>query len=145
MRKITTTLFLAAVLAAVSVSASPAAGVLDAVRDYRQALVKKDLAALEKIWTSDYVFVNGHGQLLTKADRIADIRSGHSSNESIRHEEEPTVKMHGNTALVLSRVTIVGKYSGREVSGQFRSVHVWLNENGHWHLAFNQLTPIDGK
>ncbi|HWS73309.1 MAG TPA: nuclear transport factor 2 family protein, partial [Thermoanaerobaculia bacterium] len=69
----------------------------------------------------------------------------HSSIESIKHEDEPTVKTHGTTSLVLSRVTIVGKYSGREVSTQFRSLHVWINEGGHWRLAFNQLTPIDEK
>jgi ketosteroid isomerase-like protein len=145
MRKILTTLFLASLLVGLSVSASPAADVLAAVKGYRQALIQKDLAALESTWTSDYVFVNGHGQLRTKADRLADIRSGHSSNDSIRHEEEPVVRVHGNTAFVLSRVTIVGKYSGREVSNEFRSVHVWTKESGHWQLAFNQLTPIDGK
>jgi len=143
MRKITITLLLAAVFTSLSATAAPAANVLAAVQRYRQALVKKDLAALERIWTDDYVFVNGHGKLLTKADRVADIRSGHSSNESIQHEEEPVVKMHGDSALVLSRVTIVGKYSGREVSSEFRSVHVWTKEDNRWRLAFNQLTPVE--
>jgi hypothetical protein len=87
--------------------------------------------------------VNGHGQLRTKAERIADIKSGHSSIDSVTHEEEPVVKTHGKTTLVLSRVTIVGKYSGHEVSSQFRSLHVWINENGHWWLVYNQLTPIE--
>jgi ketosteroid isomerase-like protein len=126
-----------------SFAAAPSEDVLAAIRRYRQALVKKDTAALENIWTNDYSFVNGHGLLLTKADRLADIKSGHSSIESIKHEDEPKVIMHGNTALVLSRVTIVGKYSGRNVSMEFRSLHVWLNENGHWRLTFNQLTPIE--
>jgi hypothetical protein len=90
------------------------------------------LAALDTIWTDDYVFVNG--QLRTKADRLADIRSGASSIDSITHEEAPTVRTHGKTTLVLSRVTIVGKYSGREVSHEFRSLHVWINEKegGGW-------------
>lgn len=138
-------LFLAVALSPLSLVAATPAGddLLGAIRTYRQALVKKDIATLERIWSDDYVFVNGHGQLRTKADRLADIRSGHSSIDSIKHEEEPTVTTHGDVSLVLSRVTIVGKYSGREVSSQFRSLHVWMHEGGRWRLVFNQLTPVD--
>jgi ketosteroid isomerase-like protein len=144
MRKLFTVLFLAlAVSAGSAYAATLSEDVLAAVRNYRQSLVKKDLPALEKIWSDDYRFVNGHGQLHTKADRIADLKSGHSAIETIKHEEEPTVTMHGQTALVLSRVTIVGKYSGHEVSGQFRSLHVWMFQDGRWQLVFNQLTPIE--
>jgi ketosteroid isomerase-like protein len=142
MRKLTI-LFLAIALSTLTLAAAtPADDVLTAIHNYRQALMKKDVAALEGIWSDDYKFINGHGQLRTKADRIADIKSGHSSIESIKHEDTPTVSTHGSTTLVLSRVTIVGKYSGREVSNEFRSLHVWMNEGGHWRLVFNQLTPI---
>jgi ketosteroid isomerase-like protein len=128
--------------AAVTVSAAPPADVHASIRHYREALKSKDLAALETIWTDDYLFVNGHGQLRTKADRLADIRSGASSIDSITHEEAPIVKTHGKTTLVLSRVTIVGTYSGRKVAHDFRSLHVWINEDGRWRLVFNQLTPV---
>lgn len=141
MRKWIALLFISA--AAVTISAAPPADVHAAIRHYREALKAKDLAALDAIWTDDYVFVNGHGQLRTKADRIADIRSGASSIDSITHEEAAVVKTHGKTTLVLSRVTIVGKYSGREVSHDFRSLHVWINEEGRWRLMFNQLTPVE--
>jgi ketosteroid isomerase-like protein len=129
--------------AAITISAAPPPDVHAAIRHYREALKSKDLTALDAIWTDDYVFINGHGQLRTKADRLADIRSGASSIDSITHEEEPTVRTHGKTTLVLSRVTIVGKYSGREVSHEFRSLHVWINEKGGWRLVFNQLTPVE--
>lgn len=141
MRKWIALLLLAA--ASLTISAAPPAGVHAAIRDYREALKSKDLAALDAVWTDDYVFVNGHGQLRTKADRIADIRSGASSIDSITHEEEPTVRTHGKTTLVLSRVTIVGRYSGRQVSHDFRSLHVWIDENGRWRLVYNQLTPVE--
>jgi ketosteroid isomerase-like protein len=144
MRKITTLLFLTIALCALSLTAAtPDTDVHAAIKKYRQSLLKKDVAALEQIWSDDYVFVNGHGQLRTKADRIADIESGHSSIDSITHEETPTVTTHGTTTLVLSRVTIVGKYSGRDVSHEFRSLHVWMNENGRWRLVYNQLTPVE--
>ena len=44
--------------AAVTISAAPPADVHAAIRHYREALKAKDLAALDAIWTDDYVFVN---------------------------------------------------------------------------------------
>jgi ketosteroid isomerase-like protein len=130
------------VLSLPALAATPAEDVLAAVRNYRQALVKKDYAVLENTWSADYRFVNGQGALLTKADRMAELKSGHTSVGSITHEEEPAVTVHGDLAIVLSRVTLVGKYSGREVSGQYRSLHVWMHTDGRWQLVFNQLTEI---
>ena len=143
MKKIACLSLLLLAVTTFSFAAAPGEDVLAAIRAYRQALIKKDVPTLKRIWSDDYKFVNGHGRLRTKADRIAEIESGHSAIDSIKHEDEPTVTMHGKTALVLSHVTIVGKYSGKEVSGEFRSLHVWINEDGRWQLVFNQLTPID--
>jgi ketosteroid isomerase-like protein len=142
MKKLAILLSAAFMLSALSLAASPQEDVAAAVRDYRQALLKKDVVALEKIWSDDYTFINGHGAVLTKADRIAEIKSGHSSLDSIKHEDEPVIRVHGDTALIFSHVTLVGKYSGREVSGEFRSLHVWISDNGRWRLVTNQLTPI---
>lgn len=142
MKKLAVLLSATFMLSALSLAASPQEDVLAAVTNYRQALVKKDIAALEKIWTDDYTFINGHGEVQTKADRIAEIKSGHSSVTSIKNEGEPKISIHGETALIFTRITLVGKYSGREVSGEFRSLHVWINDHGHWRLVTNQLTPI---
>ncbi|MCU1231685.1 MAG: hypothetical protein JWO97_4569 [Acidobacteria bacterium] len=144
MKKLASVFLLLLAVSTFSIAApAPGEDVLAAIRAYRQALIKKDVPTLRRIWSDNYSFVNAHGRIRTKADRLAEIESGHSSIDSIKHEDEPTVTMHGNTALVLSHVTIVGKYSGKEVSGEFRSLHVWINEDGRWQLVFNQLTPIE--
>ena len=95
--------------AAVTINAAPPADVHAAIRHYREALKVERPRRARSDLDDDYVFVNGHGQLRTKADRLADIRSGASSIDSITHEEAPIVKTHGKTTLVLSRVTIVGR------------------------------------
>jgi ketosteroid isomerase-like protein len=133
-----------ALLSALPLLASPAAeaDLRAALKSYREALVKKDTAALEQIWSDDYTFVNAHGEVHTKADRLADLKSGHTSVESIKHEDEASVRIHGTTAIVRSLVTITGKYSGRNVSGLFRSTHIWVKDADRWHLVMNQLTPV---
>ena len=130
-------------LLAVSLSASTREqDVRAAVARYRQALVKKDLATLEQIWSNDYFSINAHGVVRTKAQRLADLQSGATSVESVRHEGEMTVRIHGDVAIVTSQITLVGRYNGKEVAGEFHSTHIWKDDQGRWQLLMNQLTAI---
>jgi ketosteroid isomerase-like protein len=142
MAKLTTALTATLLFLAASFSASPEQDVRSAVLHYREALVKKDLPALEQIWTDDYISINAHGLIRPKAERLADLKSGVTAVESIRHEGEIAVKIHGDVAIVTSQITLVGRYNGKEVSGEFRSTHIWKNDKGHWQLLMNQLTAI---
>ncbi|PYL65666.1 MAG: hypothetical protein DMF25_02890 [Verrucomicrobia bacterium] len=112
------------------------------IEKYRTALIEHDAAALEQIWADDYTFTNGAGETHSKADRLAHLKSGATSLDSIREEEDMKVRIHGNVAVATSRVTIKGQYSGKQTSGQYRSIHVWVKGAAGWQLVANQLTPV---
>jgi len=112
---------------------------------YRTALLQRDIATLEKIWADDYVFVNASGDVLTKAQRLANAKSGATTLDSIREEENITVRVYENSAVATSRVTIKGQYSGQPTSGQYRSTHVWVKGSEGWQLVSNQLTALSPK
>ena len=76
------------------------------IEKYRTALLQRDIPALEKIWADDYVFVNASGEVLTKAQRLANVKSGATTLESIKEEENMTVRVYQNSAVATSRVTI---------------------------------------
>ncbi len=114
-----------------------------AIEKYRTALTKRDAAALEKIWVDDYTFINATGAVLTKAQRLENLKSGSTTLDSINEEEEIKVRVYGgDTAVAISRVTIKGQYSGKESSGQYRSSHTWARTPSGWQLVCNQLTPV---
>jgi ketosteroid isomerase-like protein len=115
------------------------------IEKYRAAFLRRDIPTLEKIWADDYVFVNAFGEVLTKAQRLANLRSGETALESINEEEKPTVRVYQNSAVATSRVTLKGQYSGQTVSGQYRSTLVWVKGPNGWHLVANQLTPLTPK
>jgi ketosteroid isomerase-like protein len=119
--------------------------VREMIEKYRTALLQRDIAALEKIWADDYVFVNVSGELLTKAQRLANAKSGATTLDSIKEEENITVRVYQNSAVATSRVTIKGQYSGRPTSGQYRSTHVWVKGSSGWQLVSNQLTALPQK
>jgi ketosteroid isomerase-like protein len=115
------------------------------IEKYRAAMLQRDIPTLEKIWADDYVFVNATGDVLTKAQRLANAKSGATSLESINEEEKPEVRVYQNSAVATSRVTLKGHYSGQPVSGQYRSTHVWIKDSNGWQLVSNQLTPLAAK
>ena len=119
--------------------------VRQAMEKYRAAILQRDVRMLEKIWADDYVFVNAAGDVLSKTERLANIKSGATTLDSINQEENVSVRVYQNSALVTSRVTLKGQYSGQPISGQYRSILVWVKGPGGWQLVSNQLTALKPK
>jgi ketosteroid isomerase-like protein len=115
------------------------------IEKYRTALLKRDTSALEEIWADDYVFVTASGDVLTKAQRLENIKSGATTLDSINEEENIAVRVYQNSAVATSRVTIKGQYGGQPTSGQYRSTHVWVKGPAGWQLVSNQLTTLAPK
>jgi len=115
------------------------------IEKYRTALLHRDIPALERIWADDYVFVNASGEVVTKTQRLANLKSAATSFDSIKEEENLTVRVYQNSAVATSRVTIKGQYSGQPISGQYRSTHVWVKGSTGWQLVSNQLTALPPK
>ena len=115
------------------------------IEKYRTALLQKDAATLERIWADDYTFTNGAGETHSKAERLANLKSGATSLDSISEEEDMKVRVYGNVAVATSRVTIKGQYSGKQTSGQYRSIQVWVKGAAGWQLVANQITPVAAK
>ncbi|HME87950.1 MAG TPA: nuclear transport factor 2 family protein [Chthoniobacterales bacterium] len=128
-----------------STSSSSEQEVKQMIEKYRAAFLSRDIPTLEKIWADDYVFVNAFGEVVTKTQRLANLKSGATTLESINEEEKPTVRVYENSAVATSRVTLKGQYSGQRVSGQYRSTLVWVKSPAGWQLITNQLTPIAAK
>jgi ketosteroid isomerase-like protein len=115
------------------------------IEKYRTALLQRDAATLEQIWADDYTFTNGAGETFSKAQRLANLKSGATSLGSISEDEDIKVRVYGKVAVATSRVTIKGQYSGKQASGQYRSIHVWVKGAAGWQLVANQLTPVAAK
>src|SRR5437762_12913264 len=80
------------------------------IEQYRTALTKGDTAALERIWADDYTFINASGAVLTKAERLANQKSGATNLGTI--ESDPNMKIRvygGEVAIAVRRVAIEGQ------------------------------------
>ena len=53
------------------------------IRRYDDALRRSDTAAVAQFWAKDYTFINPRGELLTRADRLANLRAGRTAFDSL--------------------------------------------------------------
>jgi ketosteroid isomerase-like protein len=113
------------------------------IEQYREALTKKDTPALERIWADDYTFINASGVVVTKAERLANLKSGATSLDTIVTDPDMKIRVYGgDVAVAINRVTLKGQYSGKATSGQFQASIVWAKTPSGWQLVCNQITPV---
>ena len=105
------------------------------------ALGRNDAAALDRLYSDDWTFVNPSGAVMTKAQRLAALKSGELKYESISIDEA-NVRMYGNTAVATGRATVKGQNKGQDISGQYRATTVLVKKNGGWQIVAQQSTRI---
>ena len=108
---------------------------------YTQALLRKDTAALDRIWADDLTFINLRGELLGKQNRLDNIRSGATTFKSIQVSDKRT-RAYGDTAVAVCHVALEAQYSGQEGSGNYRVTTVWARPKGMWQMVAVQMTRI---
>ncbi len=105
------------------------------------ALGRNDADALDRLWAPDYSFVNPGGQVFTKAQRLAALRSGDQKYEAYSRDDEK-IRLYGNTAVVTYRSSVAGQKGGKEMTGQRRVITVLVKTDSGWQAVAQQSTLI---
>jgi ketosteroid isomerase-like protein len=90
----------------------------------------------------DYVFVDPFGFPTGKAHLQSLIQSGTGVFTDYERTEHD-VRVHGDTAIYVSLVTLKGQRAGEDVSGQYRETHVLLKRDHGWVVVASQMTKLD--
>ena len=108
-------------------------------RDWSKAGLNKDAAALDRIVADDWTAIDFQGKTETKAQSLADLKSGSSSVQSIELGEMK-VRVFGNTAVVTGSDTEKSTYKGKDSSGKYVWMDVFVNRNGKWQAVASEST-----
>ena len=109
----------------------------------RQATLKNDVEATERLLADDWMNTNANGTVTTKPQLIALLKSSPFSFISIEDEEVMIRSYEGAAAVVTGRS--VRKRSGSDgkvIAQQFRFTRVYVNRAGRWQVVAAQSTPI---
>jgi ketosteroid isomerase-like protein len=110
-------------------------------RDWAQASAKNDTATVDKFVADDWVGIDFEGKSTTKAEGMADMKSGASTTQSI--ELGPMkVKVFGNTAVVTGSDTEKSTYKGKDTSGKYVWTDVWVMRDGRWQAVASQSVRV---
>jgi hypothetical protein len=137
MKKLIWILFSAVVLSAATADKADKE-ILAAMDAYKDAMIHKDGAALDKLLANDLTYVHSTGQFETKADVIKSITSGKSIVERMDYSDM-SVRFYGKTALAKSRVDL---YHSKTNIVHMNVLHVWVKGPQGWQMVARQATRL---
>jgi len=111
-------------------------------RDTMQAGIKKDVAVLDKMYADDWVGIDPGGKSATKAEAIADLKSGEYAIQS-GELSGMKVRVFGDTAVVTGSDTEKSTYKGKDSTGEYAWTDVFVMRHGHWQVAASQSTKVE--
>jgi ketosteroid isomerase-like protein len=112
--------------------------------DWAKAGLAGDAAGLEKLLTPDYVYTNQDGEMATRAEMVAGVKSG-STRYTTFTVEDLKVHVYGDAAVVTGKGSIKGKENGKPIDEVLRFTDTWVMRDGRWVCAATQVTRVPKK
>ena len=110
-------------------------------KDWDAAFRAKDLAFLENILADEFVATYGDGSLGNKAKEIELAKEFNKQVDS-SVQDEFSVKIYGDTAVVWFRQTLTGPSKGKQLEVIYRYVDVFVLRSGRWQCVSSQSTRV---
>jgi ketosteroid isomerase-like protein len=133
------------VLAAISFTAPPASlaadqanveqGLMKMERDWCNASVRGDAAAIGAILADEFTDVSLTGEVVSKVQVLADVKA---ETGAICNIDMIQVRVYGDAAVVVGRTT----WKSAAGNGQYRYTDIYVRRGGRWSCVASQATDI---
>lgn len=100
----------------------------------RLAMLNSDVSVLDELISSDLLFTNHLGVLVSKQEDL----DAHSRKAFVFDElnlSDSKILPQVNSAIVSVKAEIKGTYNGQRANGTFRFTRVWLNTSSKWQVV----------
>lgn len=115
--------------------------VLKVEAERNAAIMKGDVATLDKMYSDEIAWTNPRGELLTKSEILSHLQSGEQKFFSIKHSDRQ-MHVYGNTVVMTVFTRSSVRYKGKTSDAPRRFTNVFVKENGHWLLVVHHATPV---
>ena len=105
------------------------------------ANLKGDAATLGTIFADNFISTDGEGKVQTKAEVLAEVKSGDIKYQTSR-AEDMKVFLYGDTGIVSGRWTAKFVEKGKNVDIVDRFTDTWVRQNGQWRCVASHGSVI---
>jgi ketosteroid isomerase-like protein len=109
--------------------------------DRAAAIVKGDVATLEKQTSDDYTLINMNGQMSDKSQMVNNFKTGQTKLTS-DELSDMKVRVYGNTAVITGKADVKGTLGGNDATGQIMFTRVYVKKGGQWQAVAFQQTRV---
>lgn len=110
-------------------------------QQWEDALVKSDVAALEKLYDDTMVYTHSSGGVDNKSIYIGNIKSGATKYQSMTRDDIK-VNVYGNAAVVTCHWDVHVLARGSKIDTNARYIHVYVKRKDGWKMVAHQSTRI---
>ncbi len=115
--------------------------VLKLEQQWEDALIKSDVAALEKLYDDTMVYTHSSGAVDNKSAYINAIKSGATKYQSMKRDDIK-VNIYGNAAVVTCHWEVHVLARGNKIDTNARYIHVYVKRKDGWKMVAHQATRI---
>ena len=111
-------------------------------RKWLNAALTGNTAYMAQLFSPDFVEVHSNGEMVTGRQQIEQIKSPTHKLTAL-HPDDIQLRYESPSLAILTDTTSMeGSSQGQVITGKYRTVRVFVKQNGKWRAAGAALTPL---
>jgi ketosteroid isomerase-like protein len=131
---------LVAIGAAILHAAGPEQEIRAMEKLWNESRVRADVAALDRLLDPGWTVTHGDGTINSKAEYLADLKSGDRKFFADVKQDDFTVRLYGDTAVAAGISDSKVEYKGKPSGGALRFTRVYVKRDGRWVMIVSHAT-----
>ena len=113
--------------------------------EWNKAVYNKDAEALDLLYAEEYTYTDPTGKVYNKQQDISEVTSGNYKPQALAVLSDIKVNSYGNIAVVKGLNTSKATLNGKDISGTYRFVDVFVMRDGRWQCISTQSSILPKK
>jgi ketosteroid isomerase-like protein len=106
-----------------------------------EALVRRDIAALDRILATEFIYTNASGAVLDKEAYLSRYVRDPNVKWLSQDIDDIAVRVFGDSAVVTCRVKDRADFDGQVLDAAFRSTYVYVRNAARWQCVAGHTGP----
>lgn len=115
--------------------------IADLEMKWRDALLTNNIAEISNLLADDYLGISANGTLQTKADVLANRRTGRVKFTRL-DLSDIKIRIYGTTAVVTSKADVEGTSESGPIGGHFRYTRVYTERGKQWKIVSFEASRV---